>query len=502
MVLRANHAWIAWVALGLLIGIPDAPQISFADGPYEANWESLDQRQIPSWFQDAKFGIFIHWGVYSVPAWAPKGQYAEWYWNRLGGLGSGLYFEGREGSTWEYHLNMYGKDVTYIDFARQFKAQMFDPDQWARLFRKSGARYVVLTSKHHDGFCLFPSKEANRSWGRPWNSVDTGPFRDLLGDLGNAVRNHGLRMGFYYSLYEWYNPLWVTDREVFVERHMLPQFKDVVTRYRPSIIFADGEWDMPSSDWKSTEFLAWLFNETDLKDEVVVNDRWGKETRHHHGDYYTTEYTAGLSDIDHPWEESRGMGHSYGYNRNEPLEEYRTGRELILMFVDLVSRGGNLLLNVGPTGDGRIPVIMEQRLTEIGDWLQINGDAIYETRPWKENRQWSEGEIPKVEYGGQFMVKYDINEVTGKQKEGKAVIEAFFTSKEDTVYAILPRWPGDSFRLKNINIAVDSSITLLGYNRPLSWQRDGEDIVVQLPVEALIEFRTQPAFSLKVTKVK
>ena len=143
---------------------------------------------------------------------------------------------------------------------------------------------------------------------------------------------------------------------------MFPQFKDLVTRYKPSIIFSDGEWDMPSAEWRSPELLAWLFNESPVKDEVVINDRWGKDTRHKHGGYWTTEYTPGMSGMDHPWEESRGMGFSYGYNRAERLEDYHTGRELVIMLVDLVSRGGNLLLDIGPDADGTIPVIMEERL--------------------------------------------------------------------------------------------------------------------------------------------
>ncbi|MBZ0256743.1 alpha-L-fucosidase, partial [bacterium] len=210
------------LALGLLAPVYVQAQ------KFEANWESLDSREIPGWYQDAKFGIFIHWGVYAVPSWAPQGEYAEWYWNRM---------MNHKGSTWDFHVKNYGPGFAYQDFAHMFKAEMFDPDQWADIFKNSGAQYVVLTSKHHDGFCMFKSEEANRDWGRPWNSVDTGPHRDLLGDLGKSVRAKGLKMGFYYSLYEWFNPLWLSDKGVFIEKHMIPQFKDVVTRYKPSIIF-------------------------------------------------------------------------------------------------------------------------------------------------------------------------------------------------------------------------------------------------------------------------
>jgi alpha-L-fucosidase len=192
------------------------------------------------------------------------------------------------------------------ELAPQFRAELFDPAHWADVFQRSGARYVAITSKHHEGFALWPSAEASRTWGRRWNAMEIGPKRDLLGDLTNAVRDKGLKMGVYYSLYEWHNPLYLTDKKRYVAEHMMPQFKDVVTRYQPSIIFSDGEWDVTAAEWRSPELLAWLYNESSVKHDVVVDDRWGSDTKHKHGDYWTTEYTPGLSDIDHPWEESRG----------------------------------------------------------------------------------------------------------------------------------------------------------------------------------------------------
>ena len=139
-------------------------------------------------------------------------------------------------------------------------------------------------------------------------SREVGPKRDVLGDLTDAVRRRGLRMGYYYSVYEWYNPLWLYDKPRYVREHVFPQFKDLVTHNKPSFIFSDGEWEMSSADWHSAELLASLFNESPVKDEVVINDRWGGDTRHKHGGYWTTEYTAGMSAIDHAWEESRSIG--------------------------------------------------------------------------------------------------------------------------------------------------------------------------------------------------
>ena len=468
---------------------------------YQPNWQSLDRRPTPSWFTNAKFGIFIHWGVYSVPAYAPvlpgKLAYAEWYWHAI--------TEGRkpganpvDAGSWAYHKRVWGADFPYQNFAPMFRAQLFDPAHWADVFERSGAKYVVLTSKHHEGFALWPSREASATWGRPWNSVEIGPHRDLCGDLAAAVRAKGLKMGFYYSLYEWYNPLWLTDKPRYVRQHMMPQFKDMVTRYKPAIIFADGEWELPSSEWRSPELLAWLFNDSPVKDDVVVNDRWGKDTRHKHGGYWTTEYTSGMSGAQHPWEESRGMGVSYGYNRAERLEDYHTARELIMILVDLVSRGGNLLLDIGPRADGDIPVIMEERLLQIGQWLKVNGEAIYGTRPWTRTRQWSAGETPKTDYNQEFNAHYDVSKLTEKPAPGKASIEAFFTAKGNQVYAILPRWPGHSFTVRDFDGPV-KSVALLGGPAQLHWRNSNGAVVITLP-DMPEDLMKQPAWVLKLSR--
>ncbi|MBN1342380.1 MAG: alpha-L-fucosidase [Phycisphaerae bacterium] len=347
---------------------------------YEPNWESLNSRQCPQWFVEAKFGIFIHWGVYSVPSWSPKGTYAEWYLHMLR--------EGsHKGAVREFHERVYGKDFDYKQFAPMFHCELFNPDEWADVFKRSGARYVVLTSKHHDGFCLWPAPDSPG-----WNSVEAGPKRDLCGDLAKAVRSKGLKMGYYYSLYEWYHPVYRSDVKRYVETHMMPQIKDLVQRYRPALIFSDGEWDQPYQTWKSPEFLAWLYNEGPNPDEVVVDDRWGKGMRHKCGDYYTTEYagTGGPGGKWHPWEECRGIGHSFGYNRNENIDDYASRMACIRMLIEIAANGGNLLLDIGPTADGRIPVIMQDRLIAIGKWLGVNGEAIYGTTagPFRRPPAW------------------------------------------------------------------------------------------------------------------
>jgi alpha-L-fucosidase len=468
---------------------------------YEPTWDSLDRRPTPQWFAEARFGIFIHWGTYSVPAYAPvipgKLAYAEWYWHAMSNGRYNSKANELENGTWAFHQKVYGADFAYEDFAPRFKAELFDPDHWAEVLAASGAKYVVLTSKHHEGFTLWPSKEASTTWGRPWNAVEIGPKRDLLGDLSQAVRRKGLRMGYYYSLYEWYDPLWLYNKPRYVTEHMFPQFKDLVTHYRPAVIFSDGEWEMSSAEWHSPELLAWLFNESEVKNEVVINDRWGSDTRHKHGGYWTTEYTAGMTGTEHPWEENRGMGVSYGYNRAEDLTVYHTGRELVLILVDTVSRGGNLLLDIGPKGDGTIPVIMEQRLKEIGDWMRVNGEAIYGTRPWKNTRQWTAGEVPKIEYNQEFSSAYDVAELINNSAPGRASIEAFFTAKGNDVYAILPRWSGHSLLVENINVA--KSVTLLGSPTPLKFKPTASGLAIALP-DLPENLRTQPAWVLKISQ--
>jgi alpha-L-fucosidase len=447
-------------------------------------WSSVDARPTPQWWSDAKFGIFIHWGVYSVPAFAPKGEYAEWYWERLRAPGDAASAADQKirAETRAFHERNYGRDFDYAAFAPQFRAEMFDADEWAKTLKESGAKYVVLVSKHHDGFALWPSKEADAAWGRPWNSVAVGPKRDLVGELTAAVRRQQLEMGIYFSLYEWFNPLWTSgDTDAYVERHLFPQFKDVVTRYSPSVIFSDGEWALPSQKWRAPELLAWLFNESPVAGKVVVNDRWGKETRHVHGGYYTTEYGAGLPGATHAWEENRGIGHSYGYNRNEDLADYATGERLLLTLLDTVSRGGNLLLNIGPTADGRIPVEMQDRLAYLGRWLAVNGEAIYGTRIFRDGAQWTAGRKQAVDTSTNYRAQYDVEKLTLSPAAGDARKEILFTRKGVTLYAILPRYPAGSLVVRGVRVAKRASVTLLGRDGALEWQARGADLVISLP---------------------
>ncbi|XP_011270296.1 hypothetical protein CAOG_08685 [Capsaspora owczarzaki ATCC 30864] len=338
--------------------------------PYQPNWQSLDSRPIPDWYDRAKFGIFIHWGVYSVPAWSVVGDYAEWYWERLESDTTGVYQA--------FHNKTYGPNFKYQDFAAMFKAELFDPDTWADVIARSGAKYVVPTSKHHEGFTNWPSSV---SWN--WNSVDVGPHRDIIGELFTAFRKRNLHAGMYFSLFEWYNPLYTgPNPEEYVDEIMTPQLHDIINTYQPDLLWTDGEWMQNSSFWKSPDFLAWLFNSSPVKDKIVINDRWGEETRGVHGGFYTAEYSAQVF-LNHKWEENSGLDlHSFGYNRMTPAELYLTALDVITLLVRCVCNGGNLLLDIGPSADGRIPELQQERLLEIGAWLDINGEAIYNTSIW------------------------------------------------------------------------------------------------------------------------
>jgi len=473
---------------------------------YTPDWGSLDSRPVAQWFEDAKFGIFIHWGPYSVPSWSPKGTYEEWYlqwFNSKKIFGNGT-FTGQEIP--DFHHKTYGEDFNYIDFAKIWKAELYDPQKWAELFKKAGAKYVVMTSKHHDGFALWPNQLTSQTRGYLWNSVDTGPKRDLVGEFVQAIKGIGLKAGLYYSLYEWYHPWYRLGSKKFVTDYYHPQFKELVNNYKPDLIYADGEWEKEDDYWMSTTLLAWLFNESAVKDQVVINDRWAKGQRHKHGGFYTTEYLREVINFDKPWEEIRGMGLSFGYNRNEDLEDYNSAQALILMLCDIVSQGGNLCINVGPTAAGKIPVIMQERLLQIGKWLQTNGEAIYGSRKWVRPYQWSKGDrnfVLKKE--GHSYVEGDyILKQTLEQQPGKAVKQLFFTSKGNIIYAISPMWPGKTLTIKNLNLESDATINLLATGEELSFQNSGNNILINLPDfnPSLYQPEDQYAYVFKITNAR
>ena len=425
---------------------------------YENNWQSLNARLVPQWFADAKFGIFIHWGLYSVPAFTRKGDYAEWYYQQL--LGDNQTVK-------DFHRRVYGS-AKYEDFVSGFKAELFDADQWASLFQRAGAKYINFVSKHHDGFCMYKSDYA---WN--WNSVDVGPHRDFLAELKAALEKTDVRFGVYHSVYEWFHPLYLKNPEQYALEHLHPMLKELITKYEPATLFTDGEWDHPSSVWHSTEFLTWLYNESPVKDFIVPNDRWGKETRGHFGGNFTTEYgivgngVGAIEEVvlDRPFEECRGIGRSFGLNRAEGVEDYMSAKALLETLCDLVSKGGNFLLNVGPAADGTIPVIMEERLLQMGDWLRVNGEAIYGTRVYTKKKQ------PGV----------------------------YYTQKDGAVYAILNRFPFGEVTLSEVPFTPETKAALLCHPAPVKTADDGGRLKLVFPAIDPEEMQCGYLYAVKIT---
>lgn len=335
-------------------------------------WESLNQRGYPQWFSDARLGIFVHWGLYSVPAYASKEGYSEWFYR---GLMTGDSERRRVMSLYaDTTLPVFEQYATLTNY---WHGELWNPEEWARIFKEAGAKYVVLVTKHHDGYCLWNSPQQPT-----WNSTVSGPHRNIVEELTTAVRKEGLRMGFYYSLPEWTNPrhIWMQDPDVqiddYVTHYMIPQFKELVARYKPELIFADGDWLNTADQFHAKELISWYYNT--VGPEAIVNNRWGNGTQH---GFKTPEYSAGIDEFNVPWAECRGIGRSFGYNRNEDPSNYLTDTELIQHFCKLVAYGGGLTLNVGPMADGTIPLIQQERLQALGKWLKTNGEAIYGSEP-------------------------------------------------------------------------------------------------------------------------
>ncbi|MGL6198506.1 MAG: alpha-L-fucosidase [Lachnospiraceae bacterium] len=362
---------------------------------YTGSWESVRTHKVPQWYEDCKLGIFIHWGIYSVPAYAPvtwelgeieaneqwfcNNPYAEWYSNsvRVG-----------RGPSYEYHIKTYGRDFKYEDFISEWHAENWNPDQWAQLFKKAGAKYIVLTTKHHDGFCLFPSKYTG------FHTQNKGPKRDLTGELTNAVRNAGLEMGLYYSgLIDWQ----FADDPIFKEEdsfgnacptfayadYCYNQMKELIDTYKPSLLWNDIGWPK-QSEAALPHLLAHYYNTVE---NGVVNDRFNGL----YHDYTTKEYQSGSENRNEKWEMCRGLGLSFGYNQNEGEEHLLSSTDLILLLVRTVANNGNLLLNIGPRADGTIPIEQELRLLELGKWLEINGEGIYVTKCSRASESREEG---------------------------------------------------------------------------------------------------------------
>lgn len=345
---------------------------------------------VPDWYRDAKLGFFVHWGLYSVPAWAVQHgeginipaedayawhQYAEWYGNTVRIPGS---------PTWERHQRVYGPGTSYEDLADLWDASAFDADAFVGELVGAGARYVVPTTKHHEGFCLWDTDTTS------FNSVVRGPRRDLIREFHDATRRAGARFGVYYSgALDWHVsdfPPIESDTDLFrfrrndehFARYSAAQLEELIQRFSPDVLWNDIEWPDGGKGNDEYSVAAILTRYFDAVPEGVVNDRWGVP---YHG-YLTREYRDIPDILETPWESTRGLGYSFGFNQAEDERHSLCGPELVRMLVDVVSKNGNLLINVGPAADGSIPPLQLAAMREMGAWLRANGEAVYGTRPW------------------------------------------------------------------------------------------------------------------------
>lgn len=458
---------------------------------YKPTWQSLQHHPTPDWFHNAKLGVIIHWGPATIPAWAPingnvhqlineKGfeyyfannPYAEWYFNTIRIKGS---------PSEQYHRKTYGQDFPYFNFAPMFNdaIQCWDPDKWADLFQKAGMRYVVFVTKHHDGFLLWPSHSPNPYHQNYFTS------RDVTGELTNAVRQHGMKMGLYYSGgLDWtFSDTVIRDIPSHFESVVqTPEFvayadghwRELIARYQPDILWGDigypAKGDLP-------KIFADFYNQNP---EGIVNDRFAQEfpneldfsdtvtnPTNEHYDFITPEYSSFKNIKNSKWETNRGLGLSYCYNTNETLDTHLTIAELVHLLADVVSKNGNLLLGVCPMADGTIPPLQQQRLEELGEWLKINGDAIFGTRPWVAAEAKTQDAIP-----------------------------IRFTQKGNFVYAILLGNPTRrEITIESLKVGENTTIHLLGYDGTLEWQQQDNYLTVMLP-EML---KSTPAHTLKIT---
>lgn len=430
---------------------------ALCDAAIEPNWASLGQHQVPDWYQNAKLGIFIHWGLYSVPCWAtpsgeygqvPKDQwfarnpYAEWYLNTL---------RIKDSPTYQHHVKTYGANFDYYQFSKDFNrgTARWDPASWAHLFRKTGARYVVLTTKHHDGFRLWPSSVPNPR--RP--AADVNASRDLVGDLSAAVRSAGMKMGLYYSGgLDWtftQKPI-----ETMAElRERVPQteeyaryadahWTELTDRYRPAVMWNDISYPKAG---KIPELFAHYYNTVS---DGVINNRFGVDF----ADITTPEYAKYDKITPKKWESCRGLGYSFGYNQVEGPEQVIASDKLIWLLTDIVSKNGNLLLNVGPKSDGSIADIQIDRLNHLGNWLAVNGEGIFDSKPW----------IRAAPDGS----------------DGDGVR---FTRKQGSLYVFLRDSPSSTeLVIPGVHAATNASIRILGSNTDSKWRQQDSGIAVSV----------------------
>ncbi len=460
---------ISWGSTAQYVDISEGKMV------YSGDLEQLKSHESPEWFNNAKLGIFIHWGLYSVPAyastelsveelfaemgkenpdmaklqaaarkWFINNGYAEWYLNSLRIKGS---------PTYEYHKENYGLEYNYYKFSEDFSREtlQWDSDAMAELFKKAGARYVVLTTKHHDGYTLWPSRVQNNNLPEDIQPVQ----RDIVGDLTQSVRKKGMRMGLYYSggldwtfnrtpIYDFSGLMATVPNSYEYGGIADAHLRELIEKYQPAILWNDITYP---DQGNAKGIIADYYN---LIPDGVINNRWG--TTLGLSDFDTPEYSKLDSIQQYKWETCRGLGHSFGYNKFEDDSHTLSSTDLVQLFVDIVSKNGNLLLNVGPKADGTIPEIQRSRLEDLGNWMAINGKAIYDTEPWKRSE--------------------------AKTASGK---EVRFTQKDKALYVIFLGKPGKNESIQELTLAKGSTIRLLEGGRELKWKQKGTTLEIRFP---------------------
>lgn len=487
------------IGMSLVFAATSCTQINRRAVKFEPEWDSLKQYETPKWNMDGKFGIFIHWGVYAVPAagseWYPRNMY------------------NKESPLFEHHKQTWGDQSVfgYKDFVPKFRAENWDPEAWAELFERSGARYVVPVAEHHDGFAMYDSSHTK------WNSVNMGPGRDICGELAKAVRKRGMKFGVS-THYAWNWRYYLKDESfdnanpAFADlygvnhdpkapasdefiAHWYARTKELIDKYQPDLLWFDFGFCFPEFEQARQEIAAYYYNKgVEWNKGVVLNyKRW---TRPAEG---VTKVAfpdgAGTLDLEREkspnirrffWQTDTSISRkSWGYIEND---EFKSPDGLVDDLVDIVSKNGCLLLNIGPRADGTIPQEAQDILLAMGRWLKVNGEAIYGTRPWKIS-----GEGPTGTAEGHLS--------ENKNKPFTAE-DIRYTQDGKHLFAVLLDWPqGGQVVIKSLRTSTDvgaegiKSIVLLGRKRPLAWSFGGPGLIVQLPDERTGEF----AYVLKIT---
>ncbi len=463
-------------------------------GPFAASWESLKGYVAPEWYQDAKFGIFIHWGLYAVPAFAN-----EWY-------PRNMYLQGTP--EFQHHVETYGPHAQfgYKDFIPLFTAERFDPDHWANLFRRAGAQFVVPVAEHHDGFALYDCGFSE------WSAARMGPKRDLIGELAEAVRRQWLvfglsshraehwwffngGMGFdsdvqdarYAGLYGPAQPETLPPNEEFLD-DWLARTCELVDKYQPQLVWFDWWIEQPIFRPYLQQFAAYYYNQ---------GAQWQRGVAINYKNAAFPEEAA-VWDIERGqladlrprfWQTDTAVAkNSWGYTSNQ---EYKTVTSIIGDLVDIVSKNGALLLNIGPRPDGTIPEQEEKMLLEIGSWLNVNGEAIYGTRPWK--------------IFGEGPTRIETGSFTDTKRTAFTAQDIRFTTRQETLYATMLAWPEQgSITIKAL--AADANlfgrqigkVELLGHKEELHWRQDNAGLTIEMPAHRPCEH----AFVLKIAPAK